>query len=67
MCNPPRAAHTPVVYDNLQMGHAWALKWGWLEQVDLNGAAALTDAMPRSASRRKPTLQVRTMIQGGEN
>ena len=29
------AGYTPVVYDNLSRGHAWAVKWGPLERGDL--------------------------------
>jgi len=30
-----RAGFTPVAYDNLSRGHAWAVKWGPLEKGDL--------------------------------
>lgn len=42
-----RAGHLPIVYDNLATGHDWAVKWGPLEQGDLNDAAALGAAMRR--------------------
>jgi UDP-arabinose 4-epimerase len=35
------AGHTPIVYDNLHTGHAWAVKWGAFERGDLNDAATL--------------------------
>jgi UDP-arabinose 4-epimerase len=36
-----RAGYLPVVYDNLDRGHAWAVKWGPLERGDLMNAARL--------------------------
>ena len=30
-----RAGYTPVCYDNLERGHAWAVQWGPLEQGDI--------------------------------
>ena len=42
-----QAGHLPIVYDSLVTGHAWALKWGPLEQGDLNDPAALGAAMRR--------------------
>jgi UDP-arabinose 4-epimerase len=74
-----QAGHTPVVYDNLRTGHAWAVKWGPLEQGDLNDAAALADAMRRhrpqaiinfaalscvGESACEPTLYYRTNVAG---
>jgi UDP-arabinose 4-epimerase len=41
------AGHTPIVYDNLRTGHAWAVKWGPLEHGDINDLASLSDAMRR--------------------
>jgi UDP-arabinose 4-epimerase len=41
------AGHTPIVYDNLQRGHRWAVKWGPCERGDLNDVAALTAAFKR--------------------
>jgi UDP-arabinose 4-epimerase len=41
------AGHTPIVYDNLRTGHAWAVKWGPLEYGDINDLAGLSDAMRR--------------------
>ncbi len=29
------AGHEPITYDNLVMGHAWAVKWGPLEKGDI--------------------------------
>lgn len=42
-----QAGHLPIVYDNLAAGHAWAVKWGPLEQGDLNDPAMLGAAMRR--------------------
>ena len=41
------AGHTPIVYDNLRTGHAWAVKWGPFEHGDINDLACLSDAMRR--------------------
>jgi UDP-arabinose 4-epimerase len=41
------AGHTPIVYDNLRTGHAWAVKWGPLEHGDLNDPIVLTAAIRR--------------------
>ncbi|MDI1287192.1 MAG: UDP-glucose 4-epimerase GalE, partial [Reyranella sp.] len=41
------AGHTPIVYDNLRTGHAWAVKWGPFEYGDINDLASLSDAMRR--------------------
>lgn len=30
-----QAGYTPICYDNLERGHAWAVKWGPLEQGDI--------------------------------
>jgi UDP-arabinose 4-epimerase len=73
------AGHTPIVYDNLRTGHAWAVKWGPLERGDLNDAAALGEAMRRhrpqavinfaalayvGESTREPTLYYRANVAG---
>jgi UDP-arabinose 4-epimerase len=73
------AGHTPVVYDNLHTGHAWAVKWGAFERGDLNDAATLgavlkkhrPDAVINFAalayvgdSTREPTLYYRTNVGG---
>ena len=42
-----QAGHTPIVYDNLHTGHAWAVKWGPFEQGDLNDRSALDGVMRR--------------------
>lgn len=42
-----QAGHLPIVYDSMATGHAWAVKWGPLEQGDLNDPAALGAAMRR--------------------
>ena len=40
-----RAGFTPIVLDNLSMGHAWAVKWGPLVQADLADREALPSVM----------------------
>lgn len=53
-----RAGHTPIVFDNLRTGHAWAVEWGLLEQGDLNDRSALDGVMrrhrPESALQGQP-------------
>lgn len=44
------AGYRPVVYDSLERGHRWAVKWGPLEQGDLLDA----DALKRALARHKP-------------
>lgn len=39
-----KAGFTPVVYDNLSTGHAYAVKWGPFVQGDLNDKAKLHEA-----------------------
>ncbi len=74
-----QAGHLPIVYDNLRTGHAWAVKWGPLEQGDLNDPAMLGAAMRRhrpdavinfaalayvGESTKEPTLYYRTNVAG---
>ena len=40
-----RAGLQPIAIDNLERGHAWAVKWGPLVTLDLLDTAALTDAL----------------------
>jgi UDP-arabinose 4-epimerase len=73
------AGHTPIVYDDLSRGHRWAVKWGPLEQGDLNDAAALAVALRRhrpeavinfaglifvGESATEPTLYYRSNVAG---
>lgn len=39
-----KAGYTPVVYDNLSNGHAYAIKWGPFVHADLNDFAKLHEA-----------------------
>lgn len=41
--------YQPVCYDNLVYGHEWAVKWGPLEQGDINDREQLRDVMTRYA------------------
>ncbi len=41
------AGYRPVVYDSLERGHRWAVKWGPLETGDILDADALKQAMAR--------------------
>jgi len=36
---------TPIVYDNLVAGHAWAVQWGPLERGDINDRARLNEVI----------------------
>jgi len=44
------AGYLPVVYDSLERGHRWAVKWGPLETGDILDA----DALKRAMARHKP-------------
>jgi UDP-arabinose 4-epimerase len=74
-----QAGHTPIVYDHLRTGHAWAVKWGPLEQGDINDPAALGVVLRRyrpeavlnfaalayvSESMREPLLYYRANVGG---
>lgn len=74
-----QAGHLPIVYDNLRAGHVWAVKWGPLEQGDLNDPVALGAAMRRhrpdavinfaalayvGESMKEPTLYYRSNVAG---
>jgi UDP-arabinose 4-epimerase len=74
-----RAGFLPVVYDNLERGHAWAVKWGPLERGDLGDAARLAAVVESHApvaamhfaaytyvdeSLRRPDLYYRNNVVG---
>lgn len=74
-----QAGHSPIVYDNLGRGHAWAVKWGPLVQGDLNDREALDGVMRRhrpdavinfaalayvGESTKEPTLYYRANVAG---
>lgn len=42
-----RAGYTPITYDNLSRGHAWAVKWGPLEKGDLGDLPRLRAVLQR--------------------
>ena len=42
-----QVGHQPVVYDNLVYGHKWAVKWGPLEEGDLNDTNRLIDVIKK--------------------
>jgi UDP-arabinose 4-epimerase len=42
-----QAGFTPIAYDNLFRGHAWAVKWGPLEQGDVTDPARLSEVMAK--------------------
>jgi UDP-arabinose 4-epimerase len=41
------AGHTPIAYDNLSRGNAWAVKWGPLEEGDILDQACIEAAIAR--------------------
>ena len=42
-----RRGHLPITFDNLSRGHAWAVRFGPLEEGDLQDRSALEDVMRR--------------------
>jgi UDP-arabinose 4-epimerase len=44
------AGHTPVAYDNLSRGNAWAVKWGPLEEGDILDQDRLQAALARHSA-----------------
>jgi UDP-glucose-4-epimerase GalE len=42
---------TPVCYDTLEKGHAWAVRWGPLERGDIGSAARLEEVFARYKPR----------------
>jgi UDP-arabinose 4-epimerase len=42
-----QAGMTPVTYDNLSRGHAWAVKWGPLERGDISDVERLREVLKR--------------------
>jgi UDP-arabinose 4-epimerase len=59
------AGHTPIVYDNLHTGHAWAVKWGPLERGDLNDAGTLDVVLKRH--RPQAVIDFAGLIDVGES
>ena len=44
-----KAGYLPVTYDDLSLGHEWAVKWGPLERGDILDRARLTEVVERYA------------------
>src|SRR5689334_20843163 len=42
-----KSGFLPITYDNLSRGHSWAVKWGPLEQGDIQSAARLREVLER--------------------
>jgi UDP-arabinose 4-epimerase len=59
------AGYTPVVYDTLESGHEWAVKWGPLERGDIADTERLTSVI----ARHKPQAVVHfaAYMQAGES
>lgn len=45
------AGHTPVAYDNMVMGHRWAVRWGPLEEGDIADRQRLNTVLSRYQPR----------------
>jgi len=45
------SGYTPVCYDTLENGHAWAVRWGPLERGDIGDAARLDEVFKRHRPR----------------
>lgn len=59
------AGDTPVCYDTLEKGHAWAVKWGPLERGDIGDAARLDDVLTRH--RPQAVIHLAGYIEVGES
>ena len=59
------AGDTPVCYDTLEKGHAWAVKWGPLERGDIGDAARLDDVLARH--RPQAVIHLAGYIEVGES
>ncbi|WP_422000312.1 UDP-glucose 4-epimerase GalE [Reyranella sp.] len=55
----------PVCYDTMEKGHAWAVRWGPLEQGDIGDAARLDDVFARH--RPAAVLHLAGYIEVGES
>lgn len=60
-----QAGHEPVVLDNLQNGHDWAVRWGPLEQMDLTDRNALRDVFQRY--QFEAVIHFAGLIEAGES
>ncbi|MGN7612536.1 UDP-glucose 4-epimerase GalE [Magnetococcales bacterium HHB-1] len=60
-----QAGYHPVVYDNLVNGHAWAVKWGPLEQGDLLDSERLEAVIQRY--QPQAVLHFAGLIEVGES
>jgi UDP-glucose-4-epimerase GalE len=45
------AGYTPVCYDTMEKGHAWAVRWGPLEEGDVGDAARLQEVFAKHRPR----------------
>jgi UDP-glucose-4-epimerase GalE len=59
------AGDTPVCYDTLEKGHAWAVQWGPLERGDIGDAARLDDVLARH--RPQAVIHLAGYIEVGES
>jgi UDP-glucose-4-epimerase GalE len=59
------AGDTPVCYDTMEKGHAWAVQWGPLERGDIGDAARLDDVLTRH--RPQAVIHLAGYIEVGES
>jgi len=59
------AGLTPVVFDNLSSGHAWAVRWGAFEKGDLSDRASIVAAIRRH--QVTAVMQFAAFIEVGES
>jgi len=59
------AGDTPICYDTLEKGHAWAVQWGPLERGDIGDAARLDDVLARH--RPQAVIHLAGYIEVGES
>jgi len=59
------AGVTPICFDTLEKGHAWAVRWGPLEQGDMGDAARLDDVFGRH--RPRAVIHLAGYIEVGES
>ncbi len=60
-----QAGHQPIVVDNLQHGHRWAVRWGPLVEQDLADRDALRDVF--RAYRIDAVIHFAALIEAGES
>jgi UDP-glucose-4-epimerase GalE len=59
------SGHTPIVYDNLSLGHRWAVKWGPLVEGDLADSETIVAAL--KAHKIEAVMHFAAFINVGES